>query len=114
MPATQLAVTQHSCGQQNNYNFALCNSTLALTAALAACLTMQSSMRMAAQEVLCRHPSMRLPTTKAGWMWYWLSTCWFEFRWHVRQVVEHPAFDYFFLACIVVNTVLLAMTTAGG
>lgn len=29
------------------------------------------------------------------------------------QVVDHPAFSWFFMALIIANTVLLAMTTAG-
>lgn len=49
-----------------------------------------------------------------SWIWYWVGTVWFEVRWHLRQVVEHPAFGQFFLLAIIANTVLLAMTTAGG
>ncbi|PSC71712.1 voltage-gated ion channel superfamily isoform A [Micractinium conductrix] len=38
---------------------------------------------------------------------------WFEFRWRVRQVIDHPAFTGTFMALILGHTVLLAMTTAG-
>jgi hypothetical protein len=81
------------------------------------CPCLQSAARTAAQEQLLRHSSSKLPQTRLGFFWYWISrwigSCWFEFRWHVRQVVERPAFGQFFLAAIVANTVLLAMTTAG-
>ncbi|PRW21007.1 voltage-gated ion channel superfamily [Chlorella sorokiniana] len=45
--------------------------------------------------------------------WPKVGYYWFEFRWRVRQVVDHPAFGSLFMLLIIANTVLLAMTTAG-
>lgn len=47
-------------------------------------------------------------------LWPKVGYYWFELRWRVRQVVDHWAFGALFMALIVGNTVLLAMTTAGG
>ncbi|GAB4819673.1 hypothetical protein N2152v2_006719 [Parachlorella kessleri] len=60
--------------------------------------------------------SRKQPQGRLGSLWYWFSSrvgsCWFEVRWRVHDVVEHPAFTQFFLVAIVANTILLAMTTA--
>ena len=57
----------------------------------------QTAARAHAQELLQKHPSMagRLPTTRLGFFWYWLTrfvgACWFELRWRVRQVRRQAA-----------------------
>ncbi|GAB4819675.1 hypothetical protein N2152v2_006721 [Parachlorella kessleri] len=71
-----------------------------------------TTIRAQAEEQRLRRPSLAIPQTRWQWALYYLAQYWFEFRWHVRQVVEHPGFDYAFLACIVANTALLAMTKA--